>query len=457
MNILSVFSFRFGNVEPERWPITPATGFGVMHMERDLFVPGNILYLESHALMTLNLNTNESTLIAGSITNTGFNNGIGNAARFDGPFAFLQLDSSMVVISDRNNHCFRTVSRLTNATSTFAGACEARGDIDGPFTSAKMQLPESMVKISPNEILFTDFSVASIRKLDISTNQVSLVVQLNESAHGLAQQPGSHNLIFSVYGVLLRLNLDTLNVNYLTQTSSHGSVDGPLGSSVFHRKPESLAFLDSDVMIAAGFQSHLVRVVDFAELYVSSICQLSNANEVQAGTISSCKMDYPRSLLVLPELNRILVGFHESIGFIELFMTSGISTTANIPTTTPLTTTLSTTTPRTTTTISATTTASTTTTTPTTTTSPTSTTTTPLTTTSTTTPITTTSTTTRITTPTTTQNTSFALSDSTTLSGAPRTTAESTDTPGSGVATTPNAYSDTPTTSSLKSRELHSK
>ena len=337
MNILSVFSFRFGNVEPERWPITTATGFGVMHMERDLFVPGNILYLESHALMTLNLNTNESTLIAGSITNTGFNNGIGNAVRFDGPFAFLQLDSSMVVISDRNNHCFRTVSRLTNATSTFAGACEARGDIDGPFTSAKMRLPESMVKISPNEILFTDFSVASIRKLDISTNQVSLVVQLNESAHGLAQQPGSQNLIFSVYGGLLRLNLDTLNVNYLTQTSSHGSVDGPLGSSVFHRKPESLAFLDSDVMIAAGFQSHLVRVVDFAELYVSSICQLSNANEVQAGTISSCKMDYPRSLLVLPELNRILVGFHESIGFIELFITG--ETTANTPTTTPLTTT----------------------------------------------------------------------------------------------------------------------
>ena len=108
----------------------------MLFMELDKFIPGNILFVESHSLKTLNLATNETWLIAGNTASRGYRQGTGEIARFNGPFSFHQRNSTDVIILDSNNGCIRTLSRLTNSTEILAGLCTKPGDLDGPLRSA---------------------------------------------------------------------------------------------------------------------------------------------------------------------------------------------------------------------------------------------------------------------------------------------------------------------------------
>ena len=79
--------------------------------------------------------------------------------------------------------------------------------------------------------------------------------------------------------------------------------DGPLtvspftNGAIFSIRPESLYFLDENTMLTAGFHSHLVRVVDFASAYVTSICEASAEGSAStSGDIETCQLSNPRSL-----------------------------------------------------------------------------------------------------------------------------------------------------------------
>ena len=126
----------------------PATGYGIVHMEKDRFVNGNILYIESHAVRTINLSTNESWLIAGNATVRGYRDGKGSFVRFHAPFSFHQRSSTEVIIFDSMNSCIRILSRLTNLTMPLAGLCLTPGNKDGNFTTTRFSQPEKNVEIS---------------------------------------------------------------------------------------------------------------------------------------------------------------------------------------------------------------------------------------------------------------------------------------------------------------------
>ena len=61
--------FLFGRVEPNWIVLTNDTrDYGVLFLEQDQFIPGNILFIDDHAIKTLNLETAETWLIAGDVT-----------------------------------------------------------------------------------------------------------------------------------------------------------------------------------------------------------------------------------------------------------------------------------------------------------------------------------------------------------------------------------------------------
>ena len=67
----------------------------VSHLERDLYIPGNILFSDQHAMKTTD--GSSTSLIAGSATQPGYVEGVGSQARFYFIPSFLQLSSSQII------------------------------------------------------------------------------------------------------------------------------------------------------------------------------------------------------------------------------------------------------------------------------------------------------------------------------------------------------------------------
>ena len=304
----------------------PATGYGIVHMEKDRFVNGNILYIESHAVKTINLSTNESWLIAGNATDRGYRNGKGNFVRFHAPFSFHQRSSTEVIIFDSMNSCIRILSRLTNLTMPLAGLCITPGNKDGNFTTTRFSQPEKNVEISSNAIAITDVKNNCIMMLDFALEQITTLVQLALPLVGITMKPDSEDLIFSYSGGLGKVNFRTLEVEYTTETNYVGYRDGTLDAAprtgaIFSLKPEELLFLSNKVMMVADLYNHMLRIVDYENFLVSSVCDPAfngSLSHIRAGNITSCRLSYPRSLLHMPGTNRILIGFHQSLGYIEV-------------------------------------------------------------------------------------------------------------------------------------------
>ena len=139
-------------------------------------------------------------------------------------------------------------------------------------------------------------------------------------------KPDSEDLIFSYSGGLGKVNFRTLEVEYTTDTNYVGYRDGTLDAArgtgaIFSLKPEELLFVSNKVMVVADLYNHMLRIVDYQNFLVSSVCDPASngsVSHIRAGNITFCRLSFPRSLLYLPGTNRILIGFHQSLGYIEV-------------------------------------------------------------------------------------------------------------------------------------------
>ena len=120
-------NFRF-NVESEMTTFLHTESF-VYHLERDLYIPGNILFSDRYAMKTTD--GSSTSLIAGSATQAGYVEGAGSHARFNNISSFLQLSPNQVLIADIRNHCLRSLNRRTNRTNRHAGNCTHQGKQNG--------------------------------------------------------------------------------------------------------------------------------------------------------------------------------------------------------------------------------------------------------------------------------------------------------------------------------------
>ena len=63
----------------------------VYHLQKDLYIPGNILFSDRYAMKTTD--GSSTSLIAGSATQNGYVQGVGSHARFSFIPSFLQLST----------------------------------------------------------------------------------------------------------------------------------------------------------------------------------------------------------------------------------------------------------------------------------------------------------------------------------------------------------------------------
>ena len=98
----------------------------VYHLQKDLYIPGNILFSDQYAIKITD--GSSTSLLAGSATQNGYVQGVGSHARFSFIPSFLQLSTNQVIIADQYNHCLRYLNRNSNQTDQYAGNCTHEGN-----------------------------------------------------------------------------------------------------------------------------------------------------------------------------------------------------------------------------------------------------------------------------------------------------------------------------------------
>ena len=167
-------------------PITVTTSNGTSGSSTSFIVP---LVLGGSLQGVIPIFTNTVSTVAGSAGNPGSADGLGGAARFNGPFG-VTTDGFSVFITDRNNHTIRRMEIVTGNVLTVAGTPGVSGSSDGTGSAALFNSPSGITTDGIN-LYVCDTLNHTIRQIVIATGQVTTIA-------GLALVSGPDNGVGSV-------------------------------------------------------------------------------------------------------------------------------------------------------------------------------------------------------------------------------------------------------------------
>lgn len=148
--------------------------------------PGGMLYEQAgyllivdhtfNTLRRINMNTREVTTLAGSPGQNGNVDGIGINARFNSPRGLVEDGRGHYFISDFDGHTIRRVNSATLEVSTLAGSPGRPGISDGVGMDASFNAPAALLFDGTNSLFVGDFANHVIRKVNITTGQVTTLI-----------------------------------------------------------------------------------------------------------------------------------------------------------------------------------------------------------------------------------------------------------------------------------------
>ncbi len=143
---------------------------------------GNIYVADAddHVIRKITAAGSVSTL-AGGAGLAGSTDGAGAAARFNNPQGVAVDTAGNVFVTDTNNSVIRKIT-AAGSVSTFAGVAGQTGSLDGTGSAARFNGPDAIAIDSAGNLYVADFGNSTIRKIT-AAGSVSTVA-------GLAGQPG---------------------------------------------------------------------------------------------------------------------------------------------------------------------------------------------------------------------------------------------------------------------------
>jgi hypothetical protein len=191
------------------------------------------------------------------------------------------------------------VDRETLRASTFAGNCTVRGYRDGD--DALFNYPRGIIKDPhlDDKVIVTDSGNHAIRQIDINTRITTTLLKGSVySPYQIVYDAVTDTFLISSSYAISRYDSNT---NVITVVSGGGSLDfsdGDLSQAKFYH-PSNLIVLNERATLVADFGNALIRVLDFENSTVSSVCipQLYAVAVTEDGSAKSCKLDGPIGLL----------------------------------------------------------------------------------------------------------------------------------------------------------------
>ncbi|MDD5567151.1 MAG: hypothetical protein PHH01_03055 [Patescibacteria group bacterium] len=138
---------------------------------------GKTLYIadgSNNRIRKVVIATGQTSLIAGSGA-SGFVNGIGNNATFNGPFTVaLSSDNKTLYVADKYNHAVRAINLANNQVTTLVGTGK-QGYKEGSFKEAVLGIPENIKRGPDGNLYVSEAGSLRVRKLDLTAQRTSLV------------------------------------------------------------------------------------------------------------------------------------------------------------------------------------------------------------------------------------------------------------------------------------------
>ena len=165
---------------PNDMPALDADLYGIWQTAVDS--AGNLYFASSYddRVFKVTVSTGELTVVAGNGVAGYSGDGVtGGAAKamLNSPQGVAVDSNGNVYISDTDNCIVREVNQTTSTITTVAGtpdSCGYAGD-GGPGTSAQLSYPNQLAVDSSNNVFIADYANSVIRKLTVSTGDISTV------------------------------------------------------------------------------------------------------------------------------------------------------------------------------------------------------------------------------------------------------------------------------------------
>ena len=284
-----------------------------MHIEADLFMPGNVLYTDGNSLKTTNGKTKQS--IVGVPAGRGYKEGTGDAVRFGFITAFHQFAKNKVIVIDNGNHCVRVVDRNTRMSTAFAGLCSTEGWRDG--TMARFNSPTNIIPdvMNPGQLLITDRNNKAIRHLNTTSRAVTTFVRVtwdrNFLPSGITQHSKSGKIYVTTNRYVYEIDYEQKFPKAIAGGNSNAETDGPFRSARFNVIYDALLINEGNEIVLADYYNS-VRLMDMRGGTVSSICKRGGHED---GNRKACTVDRPSAVAVIG--TTLYVGEYQRIRKIE--------------------------------------------------------------------------------------------------------------------------------------------
>ncbi|WP_316814029.1 IPT/TIG domain-containing protein [Pedobacter heparinus] len=165
----------------------------------------------NHRVRKIAAGTGLVTTIAGS--SAGFLDGVGTAARFNGPIAIATDLNGNVYVADNNNHAIRKIA--PNGLVTTIGGNGTTGYGDGVWPNVRFANPSGIAVDAEGNILVADRKNNRIRKITVSTGVVTTV-----AGNGLSKSVDGNGLKAS-FAEPFGITVDAKGNFYIADLTSH--------------------------------------------------------------------------------------------------------------------------------------------------------------------------------------------------------------------------------------------
>jgi sugar lactone lactonase YvrE len=195
-------------------------------------------------------NPDDDNAFAGKYSFLGdYQDGIKSAAFFSSPEDLVITNDGTVYVADYGNDCIRKISG--NNVSTFAGKGLTFGDADGIGGNARFYAPAGICLEGTNNLLVADRNNGKIRRINLTTAQVSTVVTSLVAPSDVVAVDGlifiADDFCIKVWdGTKLKVYAGKAGVSDYKDANDSNARFGELGLMAYRNKDKSLYVCDRE-------------------------------------------------------------------------------------------------------------------------------------------------------------------------------------------------------------------
>lgn len=216
------------------------------HLEQDMTNPDQLVISTFESVSTLKKNGEPSMIVGGEEVGYGEKTTAYFNAKFNYITGFRQVNTTHIIVVDKNNHCIRCIRRDTTSTYTLAGNCTKYGFNDGLGKKARFSRPYNIIDgYYKNEYYLTDTRNDAVRLITTDPElQTASVTTLATNSTTIKQPSGialdiPQQYVYVVVEVgLIRIGIHDQQIEVVSPPST-GAIDGYLPQPTFGSCPES--------------------------------------------------------------------------------------------------------------------------------------------------------------------------------------------------------------------------